>query len=41
MSDIAGFYSGRLEMPLIVDTEELTKAEDFENSINGIIYLVA
>ncbi len=30
MSDIAGFYSGRLEMPLIVDTEELAEAEGFE-----------
>ncbi len=30
MSDIVGFYSGRLEMPLIVDTEELAEAEGFE-----------
>lgn len=30
MSDIAGFYSGRLEMPLINNTEELAEAEGFE-----------
>lgn len=30
MSDIAGFYSGRLKMLLIVDTEELAEAEGFE-----------
>ena len=30
MSDITGFYFSRLEMPLIVDTEELAEAEGFE-----------
>lgn len=30
MSDIVGFYFSRLEMPLIVDTEELADAEGFE-----------
>lgn len=32
---------GRLEMLLIFDTEELVEAEGLENSITGIIYLVA
>lgn len=30
MSDIVGFYFSRLEMLLIVDTEELAEAEGFE-----------
>lgn len=30
MSDIAGLYFGRLEMPLINNTEELAEAEGFE-----------
>lgn len=30
MSDITGFHLGRLEMPLINDTEELAEAEGFE-----------
>lgn len=30
MSDIAGFYFSRLEMPLINNTEELAEAEGFK-----------